>query len=127
MHEAIDPVAGIVLILSSWIFNFSSNGKAQAVTIILGAVMLIGGSMTDWRMSLARVIPLRAHFMTDVLIGIVLIIAPFVFGFHGNAGATRFCVIFGVLELVAALGTSWDHATDFPSADRRRSGEASAA
>jgi hypothetical protein len=108
MHESVDPIAAIVLIFSSMIFGFSSNGAAQAVTIVLGAVMLIVGSITDWRLSIVKLIPLRVHFMTDLVIGIVLIISPFIFGFSGNGGATRFTIIFGALELLTALSTRWE-------------------
>ena len=45
--------------------------------------------------------------MTDLLIGVVLIISPFVFGFSSNGAATRFAIIFGALELLTALGTHW--------------------
>src|SRR5947209_20324029 len=107
MHAAIEPIAAIVLILSSWIFDFSSNGTAQAVTIIIGAIMLASGAMTDWRYSLMRVIPLRMHFMTDLVLGIVLIISPFIFGFSGNGGATRLCLIVGALELIPGGSARW--------------------
>jgi hypothetical protein len=122
MHAAVEPVAAIILILSSWIFDFASNGTAQAVTIIIGALMLAAGSMTNWRLSVMRLIPLRMHLMTDLLFGVVLVISPFIFGFSGNGGATRFAIIFGALELLTALSTSWDHATDFPDRNRRGSG-----
>jgi hypothetical protein len=122
MHAGIEPIAAIILILSSWIFGFSSNGAAQAVTIIIGALMLVAGSLTDWRLSLMRLIPLRLHFMTDLLLGVVLVISPFIFGFSGNGGATRFAIIFGALELLTALGTSWDPETDVAAHHRTRSG-----
>jgi SPW repeat-containing protein len=122
MHEAIEPVAAVLLIASSWIFDFSSNSTAQAVTIVVGAIMLVSGSLTDWRLSLARLIPLRAHFMTDLVLGLVLVVSPFVFGFSGNGGATRFAVIFGALEMLTALATRWDTAEDAPGRASRVSG-----
>jgi SPW repeat-containing protein len=112
MHAAIEPIAAIVLIASSWIFGFSDNNTAKIVTIIIGAIMLISGSMTDWRLSLTRLIPLRVHFMTDLLLGVVLVISPFIFGFSHNGAATRFAIIFGALELVTALSTRWDPVED---------------
>jgi hypothetical protein len=122
MHAGIEPIAALILILSSWIFGFSNNGTAQAVTIALGAIMLAAGSLTDWRLSLMRLIPLRIHFMTDLLIGVLLIISPFIFGFSQNSAATRFAIIFGALEVVTALSTSWDPATDMGTAAPRTSG-----
>ena len=97
-----------MLIASSWIFGLSDNNTAKIVMIVIGAIMLISGSMTDWRLSLTRVIALRVHFMTDLLLGVVLVISPFIFGFSNNGAATRFAIIFGALELLTALSTPWD-------------------
>jgi hypothetical protein len=108
MHASIEPIAAILLIASSWIFGFSNNGTAQAVTIIIGAIMLAAGMMTDWRLAIARMIPLRVHFMTDLVLGAVLVVSPFIFGFSSNGAATRFAIIFGALELVTALSTHWE-------------------
>jgi uncharacterized membrane protein HdeD (DUF308 family) len=115
-HAAIEPVAAILLIAAPWLFGFSYNSTAKVVSIVFGVIMLISGSMTDWRLSLVRLIPLRVHFMTDVLLGMVLIIAPFVFGFSSNGAATRFMIIFGALELLTAVSTRWEPVEDRTSA-----------
>jgi len=119
MHAAIEPLIAIVIIAAPWIFGFSDAEDAKVVCIAVGAVMLIAGSMTDWRLSIARVIPLRIHMMTDLALGAVLILAPFVLGFGDNGGATRFTVIAGVLEILAALATRWDPAEAQESAVER--------
>jgi uncharacterized protein YaiE (UPF0345 family) len=121
MHAAVEPLIAIVIIAAPWIFGFSDAEDAKIVCIAVGAVMLIAGSMTDWRLSIARVIPLRIHMMTDLALGAVLILAPFVLGFGDNGGATRFTVIAGALEILTALATRWDPIEAQESAvDRRR-------
>lgn len=119
-HAAIEPLIAIVIIAAPWIFGFSDVGDAKVVCIAIGVIMLIAGSMTDWRLSLARVIPLRVHMMTDLLLGAVLILAPFVLGFSDEGGATRFTVIAGALEILTALATRWDPAEAEESAVDRR-------
>jgi hypothetical protein len=121
MHAAIEPLIGIVLIAAPWIFGFSHTNDAKVLCIVLGILVIIGGAMTDWRVSLVRVIPLRVHLMWDLAIAAVLIIAPFVLGYSDEGGATRFSIIAGVLEAIAALGTRWDPAEAAPThpADRR--------
>jgi hypothetical protein len=109
-HAALEPLIAIVIIAAPWIFGFSNVDDAKIVCIAVGAVMLIAGSMTDWRLSIARVIPLRFHMMTDLLLGAVLILSPFVLGFSDQGGATRFAVIAGALEMLTALATRWDPA-----------------
>jgi len=120
MHAAVEPLIAIVIIAAPWIFGFSDAEDAKIVCIAVGAVMLIAGSMTDWRLSLARVIPLRMHMMTDLALGAVLILAPFVLGFSDNGAATRFTVIAGALEILTALATRWDPIEAQESAVDRR-------
>lgn len=121
-HAALEPLIAIVIIAAPWIFGFSDVDSAKAVCVAVGVVMLISGSMTDWRLSLARLIPLRMHMMTDLLLGAVLILSPFVFGFSDEGGATRFTIIAGLLELGTALATRWDPVEAAPTYTRESSG-----
>src|SRR4051794_10359324 len=107
-HQAIEPFAAILLIAAPWIFGFSSNDTATTLSVIAGVVVLATGMSTRWRMSLVKLIPLRTHFMMDMLLGLALIAVPFIAGFSDDGGATRFFVIAGVLELGTALMTRWD-------------------
>jgi hypothetical protein len=107
-HAAMEPVAALVLIASPWLFGFDNASDAKTIAIVLGVVGLLSGMATRWRMSVVKLIPLRMHFMTDLLLGALLIAAPFLFGFSDDGGATRFFVIAGALELLTALTTDWD-------------------
>jgi hypothetical protein len=118
VHAAIEPLIGIILIAAPWIFGFSDAGDAKALCIVLGVIVIVAGALTDWRVSLLRLIPLRMHLMTDLLIALVLIISPFVLGFSDNEGATWFVIVAGVLEAIAALSTRWDPAEAAPYATR---------
>src|SRR3954462_12025058 len=107
-HAALEPIVAILLIGAPWIFGFNDVSSATAVSIAVGVLMLISGMTTRWRLSLVKLIPLRTHFRMDLVLGIVLIVAPFVFGDSDRGDATRFLVIMGVLELLTALSTRWD-------------------
>jgi hypothetical protein len=107
-HQAIEPLAAILLIAAPWIFGFSDNDTAMTLSVIAGIVVLATGMTTRWRMSLVKLIPLRTHFMMDVGLGIALIALPFIAGFSDDGGGTRFFVIAGALELGTALMTRWD-------------------
>src|SRR3954447_301270 len=127
MHAMVEPVAGILLIAAPWIFGFDDVGSSKTLSIVVGIVVLLSGMTTRWRWSLAKLIPLRTHFMTDVLLGIVLIAGPFILGDSDNGAATRFLVIAGVLELLTALSTNWDEREEFaPTGDRERDRAATA-
>ena len=107
-HAALEPLMAVLIIASPWIFGFSDVSEAKTICIIVGAVMLLAGSLTRWRFSLVKLIPLRTHFATDLLLGALLILSPFIFGFSDQGGATRFMIIVGALELLTALGTRWE-------------------
>jgi hypothetical protein len=107
-HQAIEPLAAVLLIAAPWIFGFSDNDTATTLSVIVGVVVLLTGMSTRWRMSLVKLIPLRTHFMMDLGVGIALIALPFIAGFSDHGGATRFFVIAGVLELGTAAMTNWD-------------------
>lgn len=108
LHAALEPLIAAIIIASPWIFQFSETTTATVICVIVGAVMLLVGSMTDWRLSLVRLIPLRMHLAGDLVLGAVLVLSPLVFGFSDEGGPTRFMVIAGVLELMTALMTRWD-------------------
>jgi uncharacterized membrane protein HdeD (DUF308 family) len=107
LHAMLEPVIGVLFILAPFIFGFDDSA-AKTLSIIVGVVILLSGAMTRWRLSLVKLIPLRVHFMTDVLIGIVSIAAPFVLGFSDETAPTVFFLVMGVGELAAAFGTAWD-------------------
>jgi SPW repeat-containing protein len=107
-HASVEPIVAIVLIAAPWILGFDDVGSATAVSVAAGVLMLISGMSTRWRMSIVKLIPLRQHFRMDLVLGVVLIVAPFVFGDSDRGDATRFLVIMGLLELATALGTRWD-------------------
>ena len=117
-HQAIEPIAAIVLIAAPWIFGFSDNDTATTLSIIVGVIVLVTGMTTRWRMSLVKLIPLRTHFMMDLAVGVALVALPFIAGFSDHGGATRFFVIAGVLELGTALMTRWDEREEI-GAERR--------
>ena len=120
MHAMVEPVAGVVLIAAPWIFGFADVSSSKTLSIVAGIVVLLSGMTTRWRWSLAKLIPLRMHFMTDVLLGIVLIAGPFILGDGDNGAATRFLVIAGVLELLTAVSTNWDPREEVVASDNRR-------
>jgi uncharacterized membrane protein HdeD (DUF308 family) len=106
-HAMVEPIIGLLFILAPFIFSFDDS-SAKTLSIVIGVVILLSGMSTRWRLSLVKLIPLRVHFMTDVLIGIVCIVAPFVLGFSDETEALVFFLVLGVGELGAAFMTAWE-------------------
>jgi len=55
-----------------------------------------------------RFIPTRFHGILDYIVGLVLIIAPWIFDFSDNSYATWTIVIAGIITLVQALFTKFE-------------------
>jgi hypothetical protein len=112
-HAMLEPVIALVFIAAPWLFGFSEANDATTVSIVLGALVLITGLTTRWRMGAVKVLSLSAHRMMDTVVALVAIVSPFVLGFSDNGAATRFLIIMGVLELGATLMTRWNENDEF--------------
>jgi hypothetical protein len=113
MHAALEPIIGLVFIAAPWIFGFSDVNDATVVSIVLGALVLVTGLTTRWRMAAVKMLSLTAHRAMDLVVGVAAIVAPFVFGFSHLGAPTRFLIIVGALEVGATMLTRWDPADDF--------------
>jgi SPW repeat len=120
VHAALEPLIALVVAAAPWIFGFSGTDSATVICVVVGLTMLIVGSLTDWRLSLARVIPLRMHMIGDLTLAVVLVLSPLVFGFADEGGPTRFMVIAGALEAMTAVMTRWDRTEAEPTYTRER-------
>jgi hypothetical protein len=106
-HAMLDYPLAVVLIATPWIFGFSDvGGAAVAMPIIIGALALGQSLITDWDLSVAKIVPLPIHLRLDVLAGVVLAISPFVFGFADEGtNAWLPLIVAGVGMLNAGLMT----------------------
>jgi hypothetical protein len=71
-----DYLTGILLTAAPWLLNFSDAGNAAAIS----------GSRSAWDCSAYALRhdqddPMPAHLGTDMLVGAVLIVSPWLFGF----------------------------------------------
>jgi SPW repeat len=107
LHSMLEPVIAALLIAAPFLFGFSDDGAPTAVSIVIGLGVLVVGMSTRWRLSLVKAIPIPVHLTIDLIVGALLIAAPFLFGFSDDATATAFFLIAGVGEILATLATRW--------------------
>jgi hypothetical protein len=53
-HAAIEPIMGLLFIAAPWLFGFSDVNDATTVSIVLGALVLLTGLTTRWRMAVVK-------------------------------------------------------------------------
>lgn len=98
-----DYLMGILLIASPWLFDFARGGAETWVPVALGISALIYSLMTDYELSISRVIPMRTHLTLDMLSGVFLAASPWIFDFNEIVYLPH--VILGLAEVGAALIT----------------------
>jgi hypothetical protein len=107
LHAASEPFLVALLIAAPFLFTFSDRSAPTAISIIAGLVILVVAMSTRWKLSLVKVIPVEVHALLDLGLGAFLVASPFIFGFSDVAEPTAFLIVFGVVEILATLGTGW--------------------
>ena len=102
-HGMLDYVVGIILIISPWLFDFSDVSAATWVVVVAGVLALLQTVMTDFEAGIIHKIPMKTHLMTDFVLGVILALSPWIFGFVERVYAPH--LIFGVFSILASLTT----------------------
>lgn len=103
VHGYLDYMMGLLLIVAPFIFRFP-EGAATYLPIVLGAGTFVYSLMTDYELGLLKVIPMKGHLGIDLMAGLLLIAAPWLFGF-ADIMFWPF-VILGLVEVGASLLTA---------------------
>nr|WKN37570.1 SPW repeat protein [Tunicatimonas sp. TK19036] len=81
IHGVLDYISALLFILSPWIFDFANGGMAQWLPVIIGVMILIISLITDYELSVTKLVPMSTHLAFDVLGGGLLTASPWLFGF----------------------------------------------
>ena len=117
LHGLVEYAAGILCVAAPFLFGFESDA-ATAASIVIGIVILIVAASSEGPTGLAKVIPVGIHVVLDFAVVVVLIAAPFLFGFSDEGAPTAFFIVVGVAHLLVTI------ATRFLPAREARSGRA---
>jgi hypothetical protein len=103
-HGVLEYTAGAVFIAAPFAFGFDSNA-ATALSIVIGVLVLAIAASTNSPTGLARVVAVEIHAVVDFALAVLLIAAPFLFGFRDEGGATAFFIVLGVVHLLLTIAT----------------------
>jgi hypothetical protein len=102
----------------------TDDPSARAVSLVLGVSDALTSSMTDYRLSVAKIIPIRTHEAIDHIWGLTAIAAPFVFGYWKTSPRVALThVIAGASNILMSLVTDY---RAFKDRQSKRASEASA-
>ncbi len=103
IHGMADYATGLLLIAAPWLLGFADGSAAQWVPVLIGASILVMSLLTDYELSLSRVIPMPVHLGVDAAGGLLLAASPWIFGFADRVFWPH--LIIGLLEIGAAVMT----------------------
>jgi hypothetical protein len=107
LHVLIEYGVGVLTILAPFLFSFDSTA-ADAVSVLVGAGILVLAVVTDAPTGIARSLPVASHVVIDYVLGLFFIVAPFVLGFSGDDdAATAFFIILGIGYVLLAVLTRY--------------------
>lgn len=112
LHAAIEPPVALVFILAPFILGFDDS-TAKTLSIIVGVAVLGLFATTRWRPAPLKLLSLSAHAIADLSVGVLLIAAPFLFGFDDETAPTVFMIVMGATLVLVTLATRFDPADDF--------------
>ena len=101
VHGVLDYLVGALLIAAPFILGFADNGPAMWVPIVIGAMTILMALITDFELSVAKIIPMRVHLMMDVAAGLLLAASPWLFGFADYVYLPHLLV--GLMELAVVV------------------------
>jgi hypothetical protein len=104
VHGLLEYAAGALFIAAPFLFAFDSD-TARGVSIGAGVVILVIAACTAMSTGLIKSIPVQAHVILDYLLALLLIAAPFLFGFDADGTATAFFIVLGVVHLLLTIAT----------------------
>lgn len=107
VHVLLEYGIGVLTILSPFLLSFDDEA-AQIVAVLIGAGILVLAVVSDAPTGLARTLPNASHVVIDYVLGLLLLVAPFVFGFAGDdTAATAYFIFLGIVYVVLAVVTRY--------------------
>ena len=103
VHGMLDYPLAIVLIALPWLGGFANGGPEQWIPVCAGVAMLGLSAMTAYEAGLVRAIPMTGHLIADGIVGALLAVSPWLFGFAEVVWLPH--LILGIGELGAAMTT----------------------
>jgi hypothetical protein len=102
-HGVLDYIIVIVMLASPWIFHFNQTRIAKGLILTVASFQLFMSFFTNYEAGLKKMFSFRAHLTTDLVLGIILILSPWLFNFAYQVHVPH--VVLGAIVLLSAVIT----------------------
>ena len=99
----LDYGVGLLLILAPYLLGFANGGAAQWVPMLIGIAIIGMSLVTNYELSVAKLVPMPIHLAADIGSGLLLLASPWLFGFASQVLWPH--VIVGLVEIGTAMMT----------------------
>jgi hypothetical protein len=106
VHGVVEYGVGALSILAPFLFSFDSD-VATAVSILLGAAIIVMGFSTEAPTGITRSLPTASHVVLDYVVSLFLLVSPFVFGFTDKRNETAYFIVLGIGFLLLTVSTRY--------------------
>lgn len=92
LHAILDYILALSLVLAPWLIDSSDSLAAPLTLVAVGMTILIMSLLTNYELSAVRIIPLSTHIIVDFVIGLFLLMSPWILGFDNVQHMTHMIV-----------------------------------
>lgn len=124
VHGVLDYAVAAVFLNAPMVFGFQHT-TASRIAYWLTGIHLLLTACTDFPLGPFKWIPFRIHGAIELVAGLFVLVAPWIFGFSYLAAARNFFVVMGVLLLIVIALSGYTVREVLPirePGDRRRWG-----
>jgi len=121
VHGVLDYATVAAFLNAPMVFGF--HGTPAAIAYWLAGIHLLMTGCTDFPLGFFKWIPFKIHGVIELLAGIFILIAPWIFGFAQDVAARNFFLAVAIIVLVVvALTDYWQRVVRPPQdpSDRRQ-------
>lgn len=121
VHGVLDYATVAAFLNAPMVFGF--HGTPAAIVYWLAGIHLLMTGCTDFPLGIFRWIPFKVHGVIELMAGIFILVAPWVFGFGGDHTARNVFLAIAIIVLVVVALTDYSQRVEIPPQepnDRRR-------
>jgi SPW repeat len=114
-HGVLDYATVAAFLNAPMVFGF--HGTPAAIVYWLAGIHLLMTGCTDFPLGFFKWIPFKVHGVIELLAGIFLLVAPWIFGFAQDVTARNFFLAMAIILLVIIALTDYSQRVVRPPAD----------
>jgi hypothetical protein len=121
VHGVLDYALVAAFLNAPMVLGF--HGTPAAIVYWLAGIHLLMTGFTDFPLGVFKVIPFKIHGVIDLVAGVFLLVAPWIFGFAADYTARNFFIAIAIVAFVVVALTDFAQRVQLPPADpndRRR-------